>query len=144
VPDLWLSVVSPHPDGFELVSGDVGSPVILHVPHASSTIPAYIRAGIVLDDAALAAELATMTDAHTDRIALAAAARVTPRPWLFVNRLSRLVVDPERFPDDREEMRAVGMGAVYPARPAARCSASRRSTKRLSRSAPTSIRTLGW
>jgi hypothetical protein len=77
VPDLWLSVVSPHPDGFELVSGDVGSPVILHVPHASSTIPAYIRAGIVLDDAALAAELATMTDAHTDRIALAAAARVS-------------------------------------------------------------------
>lgn len=54
-----------------------------------------------------------MTDAHTDAIAVAAQERAAVRPWIFRNRLSRLVVDPERFPDEREEMEAVGMGAVY-------------------------------
>jgi N-formylglutamate deformylase len=52
-----------------------------------------------------------MTDRHTDRVFA----------WirdlggtLFVNRVSRLVVDPERFPDDAAEpMAAVGQGVVY-------------------------------
>ncbi|MGA4862484.1 N-formylglutamate amidohydrolase [Streptomyces lavendulocolor] len=98
---------------FLLHPGDPGSPVILHVPHASRVIPADVRAGIVLDDRALEAELDHITDAWTDRIAAAAAGAARVRPWRFVNRLSRLVVDPERFPDEREEMLAVGMGAVY-------------------------------
>jgi N-formylglutamate deformylase len=99
--------------GFEIVSGDVASSVILHVPHGSRVLGSDVRSRTLLDDDALAVELDHMTDAHTELIAnrAAAAARVTP--WVFVNRLSRLVVDPERFPDDREEMRAVGMGAVY-------------------------------
>ncbi|MFE9684342.1 N-formylglutamate amidohydrolase [Streptomyces sp. NPDC006285] len=102
---------------YRLIPGAPDSPVILHVPHSSRTVPADVREGIVLDDAALARELDHITDSYTDRIAAEAAAccaaRSAPRPWLFVNRLSRLVVDPERFPDEREEMRAVGMGAVY-------------------------------
>lgn len=98
---------------FHVVPGDPGSRVIIHVPHASRAIPADVRAGIMLDDLALGRELDEMTDAFTDVIAARAADRSTVRPWLFVNDTSRLVVDPERFPDEREELNAVGRGAVY-------------------------------
>ena len=98
---------------FEIIPGTADGAVVLHVPHGSRAIPEAERAHILLDDAALAAELDAMTDGHTDLIAARAADAATRRPWTFANRLSRLVVDPERFPDEREEMRAVGMGAVY-------------------------------
>lgn len=98
---------------FEIVPGDASSPYVIHVPHSSTTIPHDVRAQILLDDDALAQELRLMTDARTDELAVLAANRVAPRPWLFLNRLSRLVVDPERLPDDHEVMVEVGMGAVY-------------------------------
>ncbi len=86
-------------------------PIVAHVPHASTVIPPDVRAGILLDDAALARELVRLTDHHTDRLFA----------WLgglgataLVNGRSRLVVDPERLPDDAEEpMARVGQGAVY-------------------------------
>lgn len=87
---------------FEIIPGDPHSSVVLHVPHSSVHIPDDVRSGIVLDDAALASELAAMTDADTDRIAIGAADRCAVRPWIFVNRASRLVIYPERFPDERE------------------------------------------
>ena len=90
-------------------AGSPGSGVILHVPHSSRVIPPDVRASIRLSDADLAAELDLMTDAHTSLIATSAASGA----WLFINPYSRLVVDPERFPDDREELAAVGMGRVY-------------------------------
>ncbi|MFF6776646.1 N-formylglutamate amidohydrolase [Streptomyces sp. NPDC012637] len=98
---------------YELLAGAPDSPVLLHVPHSSRVVPPEVRAGIVLDDAGLERELDHITDAHTEAIASVAAASADTAPWRFVNRLSRLVVDPERFPDEREEMLAVGMGAVY-------------------------------
>ncbi|WP_030443044.1 N-formylglutamate amidohydrolase [Actinoplanes subtropicus] len=100
---------------FEVTPGAASSPVILHVPHASRAITPEARAGLLPGDAALAEELDHLTDAHTDVLARRAAQAAAIRPWIFENRWSRLVVDPERFPDDREEMRAVGMGAVYTA-----------------------------
>ena len=100
-------------DVFRIDAGAPDSPVILHVPHSSRHITAAARPHILLDDDALTAELDRMTDSHTDLIANRAAAGAATTPWTFTNLASRLVVDPERFPDDREEMRAVGMGAVY-------------------------------
>ncbi|MEU3300170.1 N-formylglutamate amidohydrolase [Streptomyces sp. NPDC006678] len=98
---------------FRLIPGAVESPVILHVPHSSRVIPEPVRHGIRLDDQELRRELDHITDAHTAELAADAADVADVRPWRFVNSLSRLVVDPERFPDEREEMLAVGMGAVY-------------------------------
>ena len=98
---------------FETIPGHPSSSVVLHVPHSSTHIPDDVRHGIVLTDAELTAEVAAITDADTDKIAADAAELASLRPWIFVNRASRLVIDPERFPDEREELNAVGMGAVY-------------------------------
>ena len=88
--------------------------VVLHVPHASMRVPDDVRAGIVLDDAALATELLASTDLHTDMLVAGLGTLDTDRVRLHVNTHSRLVVDPERFLDpDREPTEAVGRGAVY-------------------------------
>ena len=87
--------------------------VVLHVPHAGLVVPPDVRGGIVLDDDGLERELARMTDRHTDVLALSAVEASGTDAIVVVNRVSRLVVDPERLPDDVEPMAAIGMGAVY-------------------------------
>ncbi|MBI5159817.1 MAG: N-formylglutamate amidohydrolase [Micrococcales bacterium] len=84
------------------------SSVILHVPHAGQFIPDELRASFVVAEPAILAELNALTDAATDRIAGAASTASIVRSGL-----SRLVVDVERFPDETEEMNAVGMGVLY-------------------------------
>lgn len=104
------------PEGFTIEAGADSSCVVLHVPHSSTAIPSWVRSRIELDDVALAHELDLMTDAQTDLIAEVAAESAPVRPWVFRNALSRLVVDPERFPDPTQEPMAapeIGMGAVY-------------------------------
>ena len=86
-------------------------PVVVHIPHSSVHIPKKYRRQLVLTDTALDAELLAMTDHFTDRLFESA---LRSGATLFVNRISRLVMDPERFPDDQDEsMSAKGMGAVY-------------------------------
>ena len=68
-------------------------------------------ARLLVDDESLDAELLRLTDWHTDALYAWASHLGAAR---LVNGLSRLVVDPERFPDDAEEpMARVGQGAVY-------------------------------
>ena len=90
-----------------------GTPLVVHVPHSATAIPPDVRAQLLLDDAGLTAELAAMTDWHTDRLATEAVERAGADAIVFRNTWSRLVVDPERFPDEREVLAARGMGAVY-------------------------------
>jgi N-formylglutamate deformylase len=97
----------------ELLSGDPSTRVLLHVPHAGTRVPGWLRSRLLLSDAEMAAEIDALTDHRTDVIALRAADLAVVRPFVLVNHVSRFVVDPERFLDEREEMAAVGMGAVY-------------------------------
>jgi N-formylglutamate deformylase len=86
-------------------------PVIAHIPHASTLIPARVRQEILVDDAELERELIRLTDWHTDDLFDWLGDRGVAR---FVNHLSRFVFDPERFLDDADEATAAhGMGVLY-------------------------------
>lgn len=100
--------------------------VLLHVPHSSITLTQASRDSLLLSDKELMEELLHMTDTYTDEIAYGISEKIATfqenvaegneayhQVNILVNNLSRLVVDPERFPDEREEMNKVGMGAVY-------------------------------
>lgn len=99
-------------DILTVVPGDEGSPVIVHVPHSSHLIPPAVRTDLILNDKELADELDEATDTATDQIALTALTHVRVRPTIVLNDLSRLVIDPERFPDG-DPAEAFGRGAVY-------------------------------
>jgi N-formylglutamate amidohydrolase len=89
----------------------VALPLIAHVPHASTVIPVEVRAELLLSDEELAQELRRLTDHHTDALF---AGLTELGATLFVNDVSRLVFDPERFLDDSAEPMAVrGQGVVY-------------------------------
>ena len=82
--------------------------MILHIPHSSKTIKEGYRDLYQLDDVDLQQELILMVDAYTDELYQSGkATRV-----LF--EFPRLLVDVERFPDDKDEpMSKKGMGMIY-------------------------------
>lgn len=86
------------------------TPLLVHIPHDSTEIPPAERADFLVSAAELRRELLRLTDWHTrDLYADGLAADDMLRA-----EVSRLVVDVERFDDDRAEpCAAVGMGATY-------------------------------
>lgn len=85
--------------------------MIFHIPHASSEIPLDLRSALMLDDQALEDELRIMTDAFTDELF---GAHAEADDTVITFPLSRLIVDPERFLDDLQEMMSwVGMGVIH-------------------------------
>ncbi|MBH0122526.1 N-formylglutamate amidohydrolase [Rhodococcus sp. CX] len=101
------------PSSALVTPGDNRSPVLIHVPHSSRVIPPEVRADLLLTEIELAAELDESTDTATDNIAAEAVRHTRQRPTTIINTLSRLVIDPERFPDTSEPAAAFGRGAVY-------------------------------
>jgi N-formylglutamate deformylase len=86
-------------------------PVILHIPHSSTVIPDDVRTGIVLSDDELAAEVLRLADSYTAELYTGVS---VPGVSFLVFPVCRVVVDPERFPDDADEpMAKHGQGAVY-------------------------------
>ncbi|HET6487497.1 MAG TPA: N-formylglutamate amidohydrolase, partial [Spirochaetia bacterium] len=82
--------------------------VLLHIPHASTEIPAEVRAQILLSDEELRREVLTIVDRYTDELFDLPGATRVQSPWC------RLVFDPERFRDDKDEPAAAfGRGAIY-------------------------------
>lgn len=85
-------------------------PVILHIPHASTHVPAEYLADYTVPADVIAQENLKLADLYTDELyhVDGAARAVFP--------VSRFLVDAERFSDDAQEpMAARGMGALYTA-----------------------------
>lgn len=82
--------------------------MLLHIPHSSVKIPKDVRSSLLLSDDQLHQELLRMTDWFTDQLFDMDGMKRLLYP------VSRLVCDPERFREDKDEpMAKVGMGVIY-------------------------------
>jgi len=87
---------------------DAHSLLVLHVPHCPTVIPESVRSTFLLTEAEVQKELLQLTDWYTDELFHFSGAASIRHP------VSRIVVDPERFEDDANEVMAQsGMGVIY-------------------------------
>lgn len=85
--------------------------MIFHIPHSSKVVPKEQRSVLELDDNKLNKELIAITDAYTDELF---GTHVKESDSVIIFPISRLIVDPERFLDDADEVMAkFGMGVIY-------------------------------
>lgn len=79
---------------------------ILHIPHSSTKIP--FMDGYIVSEDVLNGEILKLTDWYTDDLFY------TVEDIIIQADFSRLFCDPERFPDDKDEvMSKFGMGVLY-------------------------------
>ena len=86
------------------------TPLFIHIPHDSVAIPALERREFLISNHDLHREILRLTDWHTGALY----AEGVAADDILRAEVSRLVVDVERFADDRlERCSLVGMGATY-------------------------------
>ena len=96
---------------FAILKNDIRIPLLAHIPHSSTQIPDALRERILLDDNELVEELLKVTDSYVDELFSSV---IDAGGVATVFKLSRLIVDPERFEEDeREIMSSKGMGVIY-------------------------------
>ena len=84
----------------------MGKKLILHIPHSSTNIP--LSEGYLVDSITLEKEILKLTDWYTDDLFF------SDDDEMIVAEFSRIFCDPERFPDDSQELMAqYGMGVLY-------------------------------
>jgi len=84
--------------------------LLLHVPHASTFIPEDVWPEFLVPRDQVEAEALASADLYTDEMARQA----WPQAKIIQAKVSRIVVDVERYDDDnKEEMATVGRGALY-------------------------------
>ena len=86
------------------------SKLVVHVPHASTVIPDDAWTEFLVSRQEVEAEALASADLYTDEMARLA----WPNARILEAKVSRIVVDVERYDDDsREEMSEVGRGVMY-------------------------------
>lgn len=101
--NAWFTIHRPDPA--------VALPIIIHVPHASRFVPMHCHGDFVLTEAELREVIEALVDHDTDRLALPL---VALGAHVLVNNVCRVVMDPERYAADADEIAAVwGMGPIY-------------------------------
>jgi len=98
-------------EAFTTINNSPAVPIIVNVPHSSTYIPDEYRNCFLLNDEELHEEMLSLTDWYTDELY----APVHEQGGAaLIYKVSRLLVDPERFQDDSKEVLASrGMGVIY-------------------------------
>ena len=81
--------------------GDATIPLVVHVPHSSTRIFKEARSQLAFTDDELDTELLVITDGYIDGLYQPT---LKLGELMFANRTSRLVINPERFQKDENEL----------------------------------------